>query len=210
MSRLGGKDSQARMRLLAVLLLTLRGTPFLYYGDEIGMRNGLLKRKDLVDPVGQRYWPFHIGRDPAAHTHAVDQRQWRRIHQRSQAVAASGHGLRHGERPGPGSGCRFAAALLSPLDRRPAETSESEPGNVPTVAGRPQRRSGLASETRIRTCLDRFEFQIRTGDGFAGERRATGKRFFPRTAPKGPAFELPVTQLAPYEASIFIDTTTED
>jgi alpha-glucosidase len=46
------------------MLLTLRGTPFLYYGEEIGMSNGKIPRAELQDPVGKRYWPFQPGRDP--------------------------------------------------------------------------------------------------------------------------------------------------
>jgi len=46
------------------LLLTLRGTPFLYYGEEIGMRDGPVKKGEIVDPVGKKYWPFNKGRDP--------------------------------------------------------------------------------------------------------------------------------------------------
>ena len=45
------------------MLLTLRGTPFLYYGEEIGMRDISLKRSEILDPPGKRYWPFHKGRD---------------------------------------------------------------------------------------------------------------------------------------------------
>ncbi len=33
-------ESDARAKVTATLLLTLRGTPFLYYGEEIGMRDG--------------------------------------------------------------------------------------------------------------------------------------------------------------------------
>jgi alpha-glucosidase len=58
------KDALKRARVLAAMLLTLRGTPFIYYGEEIGMRNGKLKRGDIVDPVGKKYWPFNKGRDP--------------------------------------------------------------------------------------------------------------------------------------------------
>ena len=54
-----------KARLLAALLLTQRGTPFLYYGEEIGMRNTRVRRGQLRDPVGIRYWPLHPGRDPA-------------------------------------------------------------------------------------------------------------------------------------------------
>jgi alpha-glucosidase len=53
-----------RARVLAALVLTQRGTPFLYYGEEIGMCDGRIRRKELRDPVGIRYWPLHPGRDP--------------------------------------------------------------------------------------------------------------------------------------------------
>ncbi len=59
-----GGDAEARARVAAALLLTLRGTPFLYYGEELGMGNGRIPRARLQDPVGRRYWPFHPGRDP--------------------------------------------------------------------------------------------------------------------------------------------------
>jgi len=55
----------ARAQVAAMLLLTVRGTPFLYYGEEIGMGNLPIKKKDLKDPVGIRYWPIPVGRDPA-------------------------------------------------------------------------------------------------------------------------------------------------
>jgi alpha-glucosidase len=47
-----------------MLLLTLRGTPILYCGDEIGMPEARLAREDLLDPVGLRGWPEEPGRDP--------------------------------------------------------------------------------------------------------------------------------------------------
>ena len=58
------RGSLSRAKLLAALLLTQRGTPFLYYGEEIGMRDGRLSRSDLADPLGRKYWPLHPGRDP--------------------------------------------------------------------------------------------------------------------------------------------------
>ena len=61
----GGPASDARARVAAALLLTLRGTPFVYYGEELGLPDARLARRDLRDPVGKRYWPFHPGRDPA-------------------------------------------------------------------------------------------------------------------------------------------------
>ena len=46
-----------------VLLLTLRGTPFLYQGDEIGLVDGPVQREDVLDAVGARFWPVYKGRD---------------------------------------------------------------------------------------------------------------------------------------------------
>lgn len=60
-----GDESDARAKILAALLLTSRGTPFLYYGDEIGMKNGKITRDQLRDPVGIRFWPLTVSRDPA-------------------------------------------------------------------------------------------------------------------------------------------------
>ncbi len=53
----------ARMRLAALMLLTVRGTPFLYYGEEIGMRNIAVPTERLRDPLT---WTLHpsLSRDP--------------------------------------------------------------------------------------------------------------------------------------------------
>jgi alpha-glucosidase len=51
-------------KLLAGLYLTLRGTPIMYYGEEIGMTNNDPKRKeDVRDPIGITGWPQEKGRD---------------------------------------------------------------------------------------------------------------------------------------------------
>ena len=51
-------------KLMATLYLTLRGTPILYYGEELGMENNDPKRReDVKDPIGQRGWPKEKGRD---------------------------------------------------------------------------------------------------------------------------------------------------
>jgi alpha-glucosidase len=54
---------ERRARAALVTLLTLRGTPLLYYGDEIGMSNVDVPRDRLKDPVGVRHWPDDPGRD---------------------------------------------------------------------------------------------------------------------------------------------------
>ena len=56
-------DDPDRARCAAMLLLTLRGTVFLYEGDEIGMTDVDVPRDELVDPVGIRFHPY-AGRDP--------------------------------------------------------------------------------------------------------------------------------------------------
>src|SRR3989454_4996316 len=51
-------------KLMAALYLTLRGTPILYYGEELGMENNDPKSKDEVkDPIGKLGWPLEKGRD---------------------------------------------------------------------------------------------------------------------------------------------------
>jgi alpha-glucosidase len=51
-------------KLTAAMMLTLRGTPILYYGEEIGMTNNDPKRvEDVKDPIGKIGWPKEKGRD---------------------------------------------------------------------------------------------------------------------------------------------------
>ena len=45
--------SEARARAAAVLLLTLRGTPFLYMGEELGLENVTVAEDRVVDPGGR-------------------------------------------------------------------------------------------------------------------------------------------------------------
>jgi alpha-glucosidase len=59
----GGDPRKVRAAML--VLLTLRGTPLLYYGDEIGMEEVAVPRERLRDPVGIRGWPQDPGRDRA-------------------------------------------------------------------------------------------------------------------------------------------------
>jgi len=59
-----GEHNDAIAKLMAALYLTLRGTPIMYYGEEIGMTNNDPKRKeDVKDPVGRVGWPEDKGRD---------------------------------------------------------------------------------------------------------------------------------------------------
>ena len=58
--RFADPDRDAIARAAAVLLLTLRGTPFLYYGEEIALGNIRVPRKEIVDPPARRYWPLPL------------------------------------------------------------------------------------------------------------------------------------------------------
>jgi alpha-glucosidase len=60
-----GDETDRRARVAAAMLLTLRGTPFLYYGEEIGMSGRKIPRRQIQDPLGKKYWPLLKGRDPA-------------------------------------------------------------------------------------------------------------------------------------------------
>ncbi|MBV9482635.1 MAG: alpha-glucosidase [Acidobacteria bacterium] len=59
-----GQHDEAIAKLMAALYLTLRGTPIMYYGEEIGMTNNDPQRKeDVKDPIGITGWPQEKGRD---------------------------------------------------------------------------------------------------------------------------------------------------
>ena len=60
-----GKNQIQKAIIKAFLQLTLKGAPFIYYGEEIGMPNSKLSKKHLKDPIGIKFWPFYLGRDPA-------------------------------------------------------------------------------------------------------------------------------------------------
>ncbi len=56
-------DDPRKVRLALLMLLSLRGTPVLYQGDEIGLGNGKVAHDDMRDPLGVRYFPYYEGRD---------------------------------------------------------------------------------------------------------------------------------------------------
>lgn len=60
-SRVGGEQSRAA----ALLLLTLRGTPTIYYGDELGMRDVPIAPEQVRDPQGLNMPGKNLSRDPA-------------------------------------------------------------------------------------------------------------------------------------------------
>ena len=62
--RIATRIGPQQARVAAMLLLTLRGTPTLYYGDEIGMENGDIPSERAQDPWEKREPGLGLGRDP--------------------------------------------------------------------------------------------------------------------------------------------------
>ncbi|RMF04801.1 MAG: alpha-amylase, partial [Chloroflexi bacterium] len=64
--RVATRAGQAQARVAAMLLLTLRGTPTCYYGDELGMENVKIPPEFVQDPpaVNQPEIADLVGRDP--------------------------------------------------------------------------------------------------------------------------------------------------
>ncbi|MGA7295476.1 MAG: alpha-glucosidase [Terriglobales bacterium] len=59
-----GKHNDEIAKLMAGMYLTLRGTPIMYYGEELGMENNdPVRKEDVKDPYGIAGWPKQKGRD---------------------------------------------------------------------------------------------------------------------------------------------------
>ncbi|HXT21598.1 MAG TPA: alpha-amylase family glycosyl hydrolase, partial [Thermoanaerobaculia bacterium] len=63
-SRVASRVGPAQARVAAMMLLTLRGTPTLYYGDEIGMRDVPIPAERVRDPFERNVPGLGLGRDP--------------------------------------------------------------------------------------------------------------------------------------------------
>ncbi len=61
--RVASRVGQDQARVAAMLLLTLRGTPTLYYGDEIGMHQVAIAPEQVRDPFEKNVPGIGIGRD---------------------------------------------------------------------------------------------------------------------------------------------------
>jgi alpha-glucosidase len=62
--RIGARVGPAQARIAAMLLLTLRGTPTLYYGDEIGIGKVEIPADAVQDPWERNEPGLGLGRDP--------------------------------------------------------------------------------------------------------------------------------------------------
>ena len=63
-SRVASRIGAAAARSAMLLLLTLRGTPTLYYGDELGMEDVPVPPELVQDPWGKNVPGLGLGRDP--------------------------------------------------------------------------------------------------------------------------------------------------
>ena len=63
-SRIGSRIGRPQARVAAMLLLTLRGTPTVYYGEEIGMVDVPIPPNLVQDPAEKRQPGLRLGRDP--------------------------------------------------------------------------------------------------------------------------------------------------
>jgi alpha-glucosidase len=62
--RIGSRIGAAQARMAAMLLLTLRGTPTIYYGEEIGLTDVPIPADAVQDPAEKREPGKGLGRDP--------------------------------------------------------------------------------------------------------------------------------------------------
>lgn len=63
-SRIKSRVGAAQARVAAMLLLTLRGTPTIYYGDELGMQDVPIPAELVRDPWERNVPGLGLGRDP--------------------------------------------------------------------------------------------------------------------------------------------------
>lgn len=63
--RIISRIGRAQAKVAAMLLLTLRGTPTIYYGEEIGMSDVAIPREEIQDPQGLNMPELNLSRDPS-------------------------------------------------------------------------------------------------------------------------------------------------
>jgi alpha-glucosidase len=62
--RVASKVGQQQARCLAMLILTLKGTPFFFAGDELGMERGIIPKEAVQDPFEKLVPGYGLNRDP--------------------------------------------------------------------------------------------------------------------------------------------------
>ncbi len=116
------EDDPVRVRLALLMLLSLRGTPVLYEGDEIGMANVRAGPRGPARPTRCALLPVLRGARRRPHAHAVERSPGGRFHRRRTALAAAGRSGRR-QRGGPAGRPRLASHPLPRHHRLPAQPS---------------------------------------------------------------------------------------
>jgi alpha-glucosidase len=194
-----GEDDR-KARIAIAVLLTLRGTPFLYQGEELGMRDISLKRSDLQDPVGKKYYPFLVGRDGCRSPMQWDDgpnagfssgKPWLKVHPNFQR-----RNVRL-QRADPGSTLNFTRTLIT-LRRQRLSLHQGD--FIPLPSSRHVllflRKSGKQS-TLVAMNFNRRRRKLSLPAGLV-----LGDRLFSSEISPAPNRGSPIT-LAPYEVCLF-------
>ncbi len=146
-----GEHNDQIAKLMAVLELTTRGTPQMYYGEELGMRTTDPARiEDVHDPIGKLGWPKEKGRDGERTPMQWDASPQCRLHHRNKTVAAHSANVSHN-------------TTSRPKARIPTQSS------TPTNASSPSAKQNPLCATAPRVSIDKtipnvFAFLRKSGD----------------------------------------------
>ena len=181
-------DDEGKSRAALLILLTLRGTPLLYYGDEVGMRNVEIPRDRLRDPIGLAHWPEDPGRDhgrtpmpwtsePNGGFTAPGLETWLPIGELSRNVAD--------QRDDPGSMLTFCRELIAlRRAREDLRSGDSAPADAPEGVWAWRRGADTViavnqGEAPADLAAGNATILLGTDPGRAGERAAPGIRLDP-------------------------------
>ena len=140
--RIASRVGPAQARVAMVLLLTLRGTPTLYNGDELGLEDVPIPPAQARDPFGLNMPGTGQGRDPERTPMPWDTSAQLRLHDR-RALAAARPGPRRAERRGP----EGRARLDADADPRAARSSAGRSRRSPPATSRRSRSKATRSPT---------------------------------------------------------------
>ena len=113
-SRTATRYGHARGRVAAVMLLTLRGTPFLFQGEELGLTDGAVPPEAAVDVDGRDPERVPIPWEPGPGAGFTTGRAWLPTHPDADRLAVS---IQRGD---PTSSLRLYRALIALRRRMPA------------------------------------------------------------------------------------------
>ena len=126
-SRIASRYGQNGARLAAMLLLTARGTPLLYYGDELGMSDVSVPRERLQDGYSRRDDGPTRRSEPLAH--AMERRRQCRLHRwRHRALVAARAGLAGAKRRCRAQRAAIGAQPIPSSDRATSALASAQDG----------------------------------------------------------------------------------